>query len=338
MPKRRPLTNSKHLTPYGTSTDTPTFSVNWFPGHMKKTTDLIKHIAQSVNVVIEVLDARIPLSSRNPLIVSTTENLPRLIILSKSDLAHPSITDAWLSYFRKKHYGVIATDLTENKTHKTVVNKITKMLKEILLPTQAHHSPQSNRNKKNFIPQLYLALICGIPNAGKSTLINVLAKEKKVKVGNRPGITMDKQIIRVAGDDRNFSWALVDTPGLLKHKLNNTESVNLSVCKVVKETIYDPVDLTLAFLSQYVFDTGSRTQPFLHKNIFSFYGLNPNAFAKIPESIQHQEDLFLKMLAQKRNLFEKNGEPNIRLAATTLLQDFQSGRLGRHSLESPPTS
>ncbi len=313
--KQRSQRNTTPIQSYYSKISDPT-SINWFPGHMKKTSDLIKKLAKKVTAVVEILDARIPKSGRNPLIFEFTSELPRLIILNKCDIADPYITLQWKAYFQKHGFAVLslsATNKLSRKDRKKARERVRQELQKLL----------------NF-PLTFTSMICGIPNVGKSTFINMITGGKKTKVGNRPGITMDKQLIKIE-DDR--PWALVDMPGLLMPKLNFQESFHLALCGTIKKGIYDETELACHFLKFYLSSSDSQTKIRYQKLIKNF-DLSLNTDIPHPPGVD-QEFFWLKEIAKRRGLILKNNEIDYSETAALVIREFRSGKLGRITLEKP---
>ncbi|MDF2617111.1 MAG: rbgA [Sedimentibacter sp.] len=179
-------------------------NINWYPGHMKKTKDLLQENIKLVNIVIEVIDARIPVSSKNPDFDSLFRDKKRLIVLNKYDLSDPNLNKQWEEYYRSKGWSVVLYNSTNNKELKKLEAAIAEASKEIV----------ERYKNKGILNRTIKAMIVGIPNVGKSTLINSLCKRKSAKTGNMPGITKGKQWIHLAGN-----IDLLDTPGILSLKL-----------------------------------------------------------------------------------------------------------------------
>jgi ribosome biogenesis GTPase A len=268
--------------------------INWYPGHMKKAEDMIKENMRLVDAVIEVVDARIPISSRNPKIEELAGNKPVLLVLNKADLADRIKTEAWIGYFNMQGQRALAADSRLGKG----VTDVKDALKDL--------SRQRGRP-----PRL---MIAGIPNSGKSSLINRLTGRKSAKVGNKPGITRGKQWLKLPG-----SIMLLDTPGILMPKIkSDTSAFNLALCASIKEGIADSADLALELIGFL-----GRTYPNLLKKRYSLEYLSDLPLENM-EKIAGNRGF---IMAGKRIDYDRT--------ANAVLDDFRSGKLGRITLEVP---
>lgn len=272
-------------------------SVQWFPGHMSKAIRQIKEKIKVIDCLIEIVDARAPLASRNPELTSI--NKPRLIIMSKIDLADPSVSKKWSSYFKSNDVEVLEMDLVNNFSYKLVLNKC-----EILLREKLAKDKERGLRKRPI-----RAMVIGIPNVGKSTFINKMSKRKATGVGNIPGFTKGQQWVR-SGDIE-----LLDTPGVLWHKFEDEQTgIKLALVGTVKETILNKdklSDIALNFLiSNYP------------KELTSRYNLN------------NLDNVFYD-IAINRGLLISGGEASIDNAKELLLYELKNGIIGRISLEKP---
>ncbi|AVN63917.1 ribosome biogenesis GTPase YlqF [Mesoplasma florum] len=212
---------------------------NWFPGHMNKTLKNIEEKIPVVDLVIEILDARAPYSSRNLTFSKILKNKPILYVLSKADIADPNITKEWVEFYEKKNNTVMVLDDKQKNIVKPLIDLINKATKE----------KQEKDKAKGMINSLINVLVIGIPNVGKSTFINRLIKNKSVKAGNKPGLTRGIQLIHLS----QFI-SLLDTPGVLPAKLEN-ETVATNICAInsIKEDVY-PKERVAGKLMQYLFN------------------------------------------------------------------------------------
>lgn len=213
-------------------------SINWYPGHMAKTKRLIKENLNLIDIVYEVIDARMPYSSKIIDIEETIKDKPRILIMTKMDLCDLKETNKWIKYYENKGYKVLLVDLENNKN----VNKILPLTEEMM------EEKFKKQEEKGLIKRRIRALIVGIPNVGKSTLINRLVSKKVVNVGNKPGITKDLNWIRL-----NEKVELLDTPGILWPKLDNKNALNLASLTAIKEEvlpIYDVIEYILRKLEK----------------------------------------------------------------------------------------
>lgn len=271
--------------------------IQWFPGHMTKTKRLIRENIGKVDVVIEVLDARAPFSSRNPLLASLINNKPRVIIFNKDDLADPEVTKLWTAQFESEN----TKSLRVSSKNKQNLSKIVPICRSLATKKVRFRGTR--------------AMIVGIPNCGKSTLMNALVKGKKAQVGDTPGVTRGIQLVNLTSDFQIF-----DTPGILWHKFEDQEVGNrLAVLGTIKDSILGMEEMA---------DWGYR-------EIKQHY---PDAIKKryeletLPDEISE----FLDLVAKKRGCLKKGGESDTERAATSFIKDLREGRMGRISVERPP--
>jgi len=271
--------------------------IQWFPGHMAKTKRLITEHLNKIDIVIEILDARIPQSSRNPLLEEITAGKPQLLILNKSDLSDKEVTSKWMTRFSNEGYYSSAVTSTEAKT----VSGILKLCRKIVEEEKGGKVGKIN------------ALITGIPNVGKSTIINTLRKEKKASVQNKPGHTKDFQRIVVSNE-----LTLIDTPGILWHKFEPSVGYKLAVLGSIKDSILDIYDIATAAIVMI-----SAAYPERFKERFKL------------ESIPAQVEETIELIGRKRGLIMKGGVVDIERACNIILREIRDGKLGPISFESP---
>lgn len=277
-------------------------NINWYPGHMKKTKEEIQNNLKLVDIILEIIDARIPESSRNPMLAEIIGQKPRIIIMNKSDLADEEMNKTWVNKFRNEN----TKALLMNSKEKINVNKIYQIAKEEL-------KEKFDKNKeKNIENKIIRMMIVGIPNSGKSTFINNISKRKSANVGNRPGITKTKQWIKT-----NDNLELLDTPGVLWPKFDEETGLNLSYTHAIKDEILNIEDLTLKFLE--------KMQEDYPKLLTERYGVDPDK-----KALEIYEDI-----ARKRGAITKGGDFDYTRTANIILTDFRSGKLGRITLERP---
>ena len=277
-------------------------NINWYPGHMKKTKEEIQNNLKLVDIILEIIDARIPESSRNPMLAEIIGQKPRIIIMNKSDLADEEMNKAWVNKFKNEN----TKALLMNSKEKINVNKIYQIAKEEL-------KEKFDKNKeKNIENKIIRMMIVGIPNSGKSTFINNISKRKSANVGNRPGITKTKQWIKT-----NDNLELLDTPGVLWPKFDEETGLNLSYTHAIKDEILNIEDLTLKFLE--------KMQKDYPKLLTKRYGVDPDK-----KALEIYEDI-----ARKRGAITKGGDFDYTRTANIILTDFRSGKLGRITLERP---
>lgn len=279
--------------------------IQWFPGHMAKALREISERIKVVDIVIEICDARAPLSSINPELFNIIKNKPRIMILSKKDLADENITKSWLKYFEEKGYIALAMNL--NKDNLDVIFNISKVcLKEKI----------EKDKRRGLKPQPIRALVVGIPNVGKSTFINKLSKRKAANVGNMPGVTKAQQWIKIKND-----FELLDTPGVLWPKFENQEiGTKLALIGTIKQDILDKSNLAYSLLN-YLFNEHPE---FLTNR----YGIE-----LVDEFNDENEIVLLERIGRKRGLLKAKGEVEINRVEEIILKEFKEGLMGRYSLE-----
>ena len=279
----------------------PSNNVHWFPGHMKKALAEIEERIKLVDVVIELFDARAPLSSQNPFLEKALNNKKKLVLLTKSDLADPNETKAWEVKLKEKYDSLLIMNLTENR----ITDALNKAIFEL---GKAKREKDISRGMK---PQPIKTMIVGIPNVGKSSLINKLAKRKAAGVQNKPGFTRGEQFIKV-----NQDFILLDTPGILPMNYDDqAKSINLALIGCVKEDILPNHVLVESLLK------------ILKKN----YPSSLKERYEVEEITTPEE--VLKQIADRRKLVDSNGQPDLVRAESLLLKEFKDGKLGRITLE-----
>ena len=277
-------------------------NINWYPGHMKKTKEEIQNNLKLVDIVLEIIDARIPDSSRNPMLDEILGDKPRLIIMNKADLADSGINKMWIDKFKEEKVPAILI----NSKEKINVSKIYDLAK-------AELREKFQRNEeKNIEDKTIRMMIVGVPNAGKSTFINNVSKRKSANVGNKPGITRTKQWIRTK---ENID--LLDTPGVLWPKFDEETGLNLSYTHAIKDEILNIEDLTLKFIE--------KMKELYPENLEKRYGIDSSK-----EALEIYEDI-----AKKRGAILRGGDFDYTRCANLILTDFRTGKLGRISLERP---
>ncbi|MGN0271642.1 MAG: ribosome biogenesis GTPase YlqF [Lachnospiraceae bacterium] len=275
----------------------------WYPGHMTKAKRQMQEDMKLIDLVIELVDARIPMSSRNPDIDELGRNKARLILLNKADLADDKASSAWMSFFKEKGYYVVKVDARNKGCMKAISSVIAEACKE-----------KTERDRKRGIKNRPVrAMVVGIPNVGKSTFINTFAGKACAKTGNKPGVTKGKQWIRL-----NKSVELLDTPGILWPKFED-QSVGLRLALIgsIKDEILNIDELALALielLKEYY--SGVLTER---------YGVDEK---------QATADILME-IAKNRNCIKAGNELDYSKAAVLLLDEFRSGKLGEITLEFP---
>ena len=271
-------------------------NINWYPGHMAQTKREIKEKLELIDIVFEVIDARIPYSSKNKEIDELIKNKPRILIMTKLDLCDKEETSKWIEYYKNNGYKVISLDLLNNPDMKQIYNETNIISKEL----------NEKRKQKGLKERKTRALILGIPNVGKSTLINRLVGRKATNVGNKPGITKQLEWIRI-----NNELELLDTPGILWPKLDNQEiALNLASMTAIKEEILDTEEVAI-----YIINTMLKLYP---ENIKNRY------------NIQNETDIIdiLDKIGLKIGAI-KNKETDYEKVYTIVLKDLREGYLGK---------
>lgn len=279
-------------------------NIQWYPGHMTKAKRMMQENIKLIDVVIELVDARIPLSSKNPEIDELAKNKSRIILLNKCDLADEKENNAWKTWYENQGFHVALINSKSSAGVKSVNDVILLVCKEKI---------ERNR-RKGIINRPVRAMIVGIPNVGKSTFINSFAKKAVTKTGNKPGVTKGKQWIRL-----NKNVELLDTPGILWPKFEDPlVGLRLALIGSVKEEILNITELALEVID------------FLKKDYKEALALRYG----IEENGTNLE--ILESIAKMRGCLLKGNELDIDKAAHLLMDDFKSGRLGKITLETPP--
>ena len=279
-------------------------NIQWYPGHMTKTRRQIEADLKQVDAVCEIVDARIPMSSRNPDIDSICGSKPRIIVLNRMDLADPAITKKWLQYFRQKGMAAIAVDCKHRKGINEFIPAVRSVLKEKL-----------ERDAAKGMNRAMRVMVVGIPNVGKSTMINQISGRKGAKAENRPGVTRGKQWVTV-----DSSLLLLDTPGILWPKFEDPNvGMMLAYTGAVKENVIDTEELAYRLMEL----------------LWKYY---PNTVKErykvdMPEKTPGYE--LLEEAGRKRGFLLARGEINTERMAKVLLDEYRSGKLGYFTLEAP---
>ena len=275
----------------------------WYPGHMTKAKRMMQENIKLIDVVIELVDARIPLSSKNPDIDELAKNKSRVILLNKNDLAHKERTEEWKAYFEGKGYFVAMVNSKNGNGVKAVQNIVMEACKEKI----------ERDRRRGIMNRPVRAMVVGIPNVGKSTFINSFAGKACAKTGNKPGVTKGNQWIRL-----NKTLELLDTPGILWPKFEDQR-----------------VGLLLAFI-------GSINDEILNKDELALELLKllqehyPDVLKDRYKIDESSEENLLIQVAKVRGCLAKGGEPDYSRAAALVIDDYRSGKLGRITLEFPP--
>ena len=278
-------------------------NINWYPGHMKKTMDNIRASLKLVDIVGEIIDSRIPISSKNPVIDDVLKDKPRIMILNKSDMADENETKKWLSYYRKKGYGAVVVDALHSKG----LDKIYSVAKEMLA------DKFKKLEEKNLSSKTIRMMIVGIPNVGKSTFINSISKRKSAKIGDRPGVTKQVQWIKTKND-----LELLDTPGVLWPKFEDERiGLHLAFTGAIKDEIMDIENLAFRFI-----DELNKRDVNILKNR---YNLSEDSY---------EDTLYLMdEIGRNRGAILKKKEIDYFKVANLVFDDFRKVKLGRITLE-----
>ena len=275
----------------------------WYPGHMTKAKRMMQEDIKLIDLVIELVDARIPMSSRNPDIDELGKNKARLILLNKSDLAEDKQNDAWAAFFKEKGYSVVKVNSKKGGGIKSIQGVIQEACKEKI----------ERDRKRGILNRPVRAMVVGIPNVGKSTFINALARKACAKTGNKPGVTKGKQWIRL-----NKNVELLDTTGILWPKFEDqTVGLRLAFIGSIKDEILNTEELAaemIQFMKKY------------------YRGVLAEKYAIIESDNPYQ---CLADIAKSRHCLLRGNELDEAKAAILLIDDFRSGRLGRITLEFP---
>ena len=289
----------------------PKTSINWYPGHMAKTRRQIEDDLKIIDVVIELLDARIPISSRNPEIKKITKNKKRIILLNKCDLASEVSNNKWVSYLSKE----APTILTDSNSGKGI-DKVSKAIDNIMADEIAKQAARGRVNKTIRV------MILGIPNVGKSSFINRISKKNSTEVGNRPGVTKSKQWIRIGKNQE-----LLDTPGVLWPKFESEEvGLNLAFTGTIKDDILERTEVAYELLK--VLNEKYR------KNLQERYKITDEEFNEIDEKMNPVYEL-MQLIARKRGAIVAGGNTDDEKVSRIILDDFRNCKIGKITLEEP---
>lgn len=282
-------------------------NIQWFPGHMTKTKRQIQASLKLVDAVAEIIDARIPISSRNPDLARLIQNKPRIILLNKCDMANQTATKMWIDHFEKQGITAIAVDCKSGRGLNKFAPAVNKVISERIKRLKA----------KGMVNPMMRIMIVGIPNVGKSSFINKIAKQNRAKVEDRPGVTRGNQWFTIA---KNLE--MLDTPGVLWPKFNDKiVGEHLAFTGAVKDQILD-----IELLAVRLLDFFKELKPV---DFISRFKLEETDL----DNIDSYE--LLKIIARKRGMLVSGGEVNTERAAIMLLDEFRSAKLGRITVEMP---
>jgi ribosome biogenesis GTPase A len=280
-------------------------AISWFPGHMAKTRRLIEENIKLVDIVVELADARIPRSSRNPVLSELLGSKPRLLILNKSDMSDPIVNDLWIKYYQKEGVYALLCDSISGKGLEKLKETISSVLSEKL-----------KRDESKGIARAVKMMVVGVPNVGKSSFINRISGRKTMKVENRPGVTRDKQWVRLGN-----KLDLLDTPGILWPKFEDEDiGYNLAFTGAIKDTILDVEDIASRMLAALVVHYAN--------NLTDRYHINMQ-----PDMSGYE---LLQEISAARGFKISGGEIDTLRGANMVLEEFRKLKLGRISIERPP--
>ena len=294
----------------------PKTSINWYPGHMAKTMRQIEEDLKLVDIVIEILDARIPISSQNPEVQKLIKDKKKIIILNKSDLSDEKQNQNWKQYFAQKNITAILCNSNSGDGINKIINQIDSMMEE-----ERKKAEQKGRLK------IARAMIIGVPNVGKSSFINRISNKTAMQVGNKPGVTKQKQWIRLSNNIE-----LLDTPGVLWPKLSKEETaLNLAYTGTIKSDILDETEIAYNLLKYLISE--------YKENVINRYGLNIQVVNKIlsDETLQENEQIveIMNYIGEKRGAIQKGNRIDLEKTSKIILDDFRTGNLGKITLELP---
>ena len=289
-------------------------SINWYPGHMAKTKRQIIEDLKLIDLVVEIVDARIPISSQNPDIKENIKSKRKIIVLNKSDLADENETKKWVKHFERQNIPAVITDSNSGKGINEVVSTIKKLSKE----------DEEKYKIKGRVGKSVRVLVLGIPNVGKSSFINRISKKSSAQVGNRPGVTRQKQWIRLSD-----GIELMDTPGVLWPKFQTEEiALNLAYTGTIKDDIIEKVEVAFQLLKYLLAEYEDR--------ILERYKLNKDEVEDIlNQDLEENDKIYevMQLIAKKRGAILSGGKIDDEKISSIILDEFRSGKFGRITLE-----
>jgi ribosome biogenesis GTPase A len=289
-------------------------AINWYPGHMVKTKRQIIEDLKLIDIVIELLDARIPISSQNPDIAQMIENKNKIVVLNKCDLADEKENSKWITYFKNKGIKAVLTDSNSGYGVQELIRKIKETAQEDL----------DKLAQKGRVGKSIRIMILGIPNVGKSSLINRISKKTSAGVGNKPGFTKQKQWIRVSNDIE-----LLDTPGVLWPKFESEEvALNLSFTGTIKDEVLEKTEIAFYLVKWLLENEESR--------LLERYKLTKEDIEGIKENVQNPNEQIaeiINQIAKKRGAIVSGGNIDEEKVAGIIIDDFRSGKMGKITIE-----
>lgn len=288
---------------------------SWYPGHMAKTLRQIEADLKLIDVVIEILDARIPISSQNPYVKEIIKKKKRIVILNKSDLSEAKANEEWVQYFEKKNIPAILCNSNNGEGIYKIQNVIEKLMKD-----EKEKAIQKGRSGK-----IIRAMIIGIPNVGKSSFINRISNKVSAQVGNKPGVTKQKQWIRLSNNIE-----LLDTPGVLWPKFENEQiALNLAYTGTIKSEILEETEVAYE-LTKYLLEN-------YRQNLVEKYKISIESIENIlkNEELMDNEKVVevMNLIGKVRGALIKGGEIDLEKTSRIILDDFKNGRLGKITIE-----
>ena len=286
-------------------------NINWFPGHMAKTLRQMEQDLKLIDIVIEILDARIPISSQNPSVKNIIKNKKKIVILNKSDLAEDLENKKWVQYFEKNNVSALLCDSNSGEG----INKIEKTIEKVM---------QEEKNKaleKGRTNKIIRAMVIGIPNVGKSSLINRISKKAVTQVGNKPGVTKQKQWIRLSNNIE-----LLDTPGVLWPKFEREQvALNLAYTGTIKSEILQETEIAYELIKYLLKE--------YKQNLIEKYKINLEEL--LNKNFEENERIVevMNLIGKSRGALVKGGEIDLEKTSKIILDDFKNGRLGKITLE-----
>ena len=289
-------------------------NINWYPGHMAKTMKQVEADLKLIDIVIEILDARIPISSQNPEIQKLVKNKKRIIILNKCDLADEKENKNWVQYFEEVNIPVILCNSNNGDGVNKTISKINEIMQE-----EREIAKQKGRNK------IARAMIIGVPNVGKSSFINRVSNKSAMQVGNKPGVTKNKQWIRLSNNIE-----LLDTPGVLWPRIEKQETaLNLAYTGTIKSDILDEIEVAYNLIKYLMSE--------YRENVIERYKLNSDILDRIfnNSDIEDNEKIveIMNYIGEKRGAIARGNNVDLDKTSRIILEDFRSGNLGRITLE-----
>lgn len=294
----------------------PSVPLSWYPGHMAKTKKQIIEDLKLIDIVVELLDARIPLASQNPDIEKLIQGKAKLVVLNKSDLSNEVANKKWVQYFEKKGVPTVLVDSNSGKGVGEAIRKIEAIYQE-------NEEKFANKGR---IGKSIRVMILGIPNVGKSSLINRMTKRNSAQVGNKPGVTRQKQWVRISNNIE-----LLDTPGVLWPKFESEEvGLKLAYTGTIKDDILQTIEIGFSLLKYLICEYKA--------NLIERYGLDEIQLEHILNGDMEENEkalIIMNEIGRKRGALMSGGVIDQEKVAKIILDDFRSGKLGRITLEMP---